>query len=156
MEIVQTGLYWLKDLSEEQIVAIKNAYSYPDPKEPTKVFYTFIEHNGKLGIPWGDRQKAIRVLGDVLNITDKRINTPFNNPCEFVGHALRDYQEEAFKEVEAYFASGGSVFNLSGSPRRRQKLHALIPFKQAKSACIDNSTSFDANKPVVPRGLFSA
>jgi superfamily II DNA or RNA helicase len=116
MEIVQTGLYWLKDLSEEQIVAIKNAYSYPDPKEPTKVFYTFIEHNGKLGIPWGDRQKAIRVLGGAHNITDKRINTPFNNPCEFVGHALRDYQEEAFKEVESYFASGGSVFNLSGAP----------------------------------------
>jgi len=118
LQVVLTGLLWidLKDLTNNSINSIKEQYTYPHPYEEHSKFETFVEHNGKLGIPSGNIKKYSLVLPKSTQVDDRRIVAKFDNTIEFTGLPPRDYQEDAFKEILEYYSNGGTVLNLAGFP----------------------------------------
>lgn len=128
MKSVITGLLWiqLEDLTTEHIEVLKASYRYSHPYEENSHFETFFEHKGKIGIPSGDIGKALMLLPKGIQIEDQRVSDCFSNPVVFTGPPLRDYQEDALKEILEYLKGGGTTFNLAGCPRRGQELHACL------------------------------
>ena len=115
---ILTGLLWtqLEDLKEEEQVAIKHAYTYVHPFEESQVFETFIEHNGKLGIPFGNQTKALELLPKGIQIDDQRVYDKLPTKISLTGLTLRDYQEASLEECKEFINGGGTTFNLSGLP----------------------------------------
>ena len=113
---VLTGMLWVlkKDLTSAQESYIKRLYTHNNPNQPDNPFCTYLELKGKLGIPYGDKEKLSRVLPNV-HIEDKRISPLFNAP-KVSKLPLRDYQETAMTEILEYLSQGGTEFNLSGFP----------------------------------------
>lgn len=120
----QTGLLWFlrEDLTPEQIERLKVSYTYVNPKDDTNTFSTFIELKDKFGIPYGDKNKVELLLGSEINITDKRICPKFKTKKKSK-LKLRDYQETVMCEIEEFINEGGTSFNLSGEPRKWEKLY---------------------------------
>lgn len=116
LNAVLTGLLWLdtKQLPKDKLESIKEQYSYVHPYEPTSIFQTFYETKGRLGIPYGNKEKASRILSELIEIVDDRVLPAFSSDSKFIGFDLRDYQEEAFKLIMEYLDAGGTEFNLAG------------------------------------------
>jgi len=112
---VLTGLLWVesKDLTPKQLQEVKQRYTYPHPYEDTS-FSTYIELDGRIGVPFGDKQKVKRLLPE-LSITDKRVDTPVDKPFKF-SLRLRPYQKEVVKGIFKFIHNGGTEFNLAGKP----------------------------------------
>lgn len=102
------------DLNSSQERLIKRRYAHINPNQPDTPFSTYLELKGKLGIPYGDKEKIQQVLPG-LTIEDKRIAPLFDTP-KVSKLPLRDYQETAMTEILEYIAQGGTEFNLSGFP----------------------------------------
>lgn len=113
---VLTGMLWVlkKDLTSAQESSIKRLYTHNNPNQPDNPFCTYLELKGKLGIPYGDKEKLTRILPNV-HIEDKRIAPLFDKP-KVSKLPLRDYQETAMTEILEYTSQGGTEFNLSGFP----------------------------------------
>jgi len=136
---VLTGMLWVavKDLSQQAISALKSAYSYPHPFEDQNIFETFIELKDKIGVPFGDSQKALSFLKG-FSIDDRRIATPFSKPAELKSLKLRGYQEEVLNEIKEYLENGGTSFNLAGKPGSGKSvmLAALLVHVKVKTLVI--------------------
>lgn len=116
VKAVLTGMLWVlkSDLNVKQESIIKRRYTHINPNQPDTPFNTYLELKGKLGIPYGDKEKIYQVLPE-LTIDDKRIQPLFDTP-KVSKLPLRDYQEEAMEEIVEYIKQGGTEFNLSGFP----------------------------------------
>jgi len=114
---VVTGLLWvsLKDLSRQTLDLIKHQYSYVHPMDPTQVFETFIILKDKVGVPFGDQEKAFNVLKG-FKIEDKRVAPTFEHPAELTDLQLRPYQQEVLEDIIRYLECGGTSLNLAGLP----------------------------------------
>jgi superfamily II DNA or RNA helicase len=116
MKVQLTGLLWvaLNGISSSKLEEIKQAYTYQHPLEDT-FFVTYVVHNGRIGIPYGNKEKVKRLLGDDIEIIDKRIATHVNKPFDFT-LTLRDYQEDVVSDIFRGIDKGLTEFNLSGKP----------------------------------------
>ena len=116
VKAVLTGMLWVlkSDLTPKQESSIKRRYTHLNPSQPDAPFNTYLELKGKLGIPYGDKEKIQQVLPE-LTIDDKRI-APLFDTFKVSKLPLRDYQETAMTEILEYVEQGGTEFNLSGFP----------------------------------------
>ena len=116
VKAVLTGMLWVlkSDLTTQQESIIKRRYTHINPNQLDAPFSTYLELKGKLGIPYGDKEKIQQVLPE-LTIDDKRISPLFATP-KVSKLPLRDYQETAMTEILEYIEQGGTEFNLSGFP----------------------------------------
>jgi len=126
---VLTGMLWVlkSDLHPKQEDLIKRCYTHINPNNPMEPFHTYLELKGKIGIPFGDKVKLSRTLPNIT-VKDNRIAPVFDTP-KVSSMKLRDYQEDAMVEILEYLENGGTEFNLSGRPRKRQELYACQPIK---------------------------
>lgn len=113
---VLTGMLWVlkSDLTNKQESLLKRMYTHVNPNQPEVPFVTYLELRGKIGVPYGDKEKLKRILPE-LAIEDKRIQPLFDTP-KVSKLPLRDYQETAMSEILEYLSQGGTEFNLSGFP----------------------------------------
>lgn len=113
---ILTGMLWIlkSDLTPQQESFIKKMYTHSNPNNPEEPFCTYLELHGKIGVPYGDKEKIAKVLPK-LEIQDKRISPKFSS-IKSSRLALRDYQEDAMEEIQDYLNNGGTEFNLSGFP----------------------------------------
>lgn len=112
-----SGLLWflITDLTEAQIERLKRSYTYINPKDPDNTFSTYVELKDKFGIPYGDKDKIELILGKDIEIQDNRI-TPNFKKKKTSKLQLRDYQQKVMTELDSFFDSDGTAFNLSGEP----------------------------------------
>lgn len=110
------GMLWfrLSDLSDEQVLLIRDRYSYPHPHDQFSIFETYLIKGTNIGVPSGDLQKLHDIIGD-YSVESKQVATPVDNPITATT-VLHDYQLKATAEISAYFACGGTAFNLAGRP----------------------------------------
>lgn len=115
MTPVLTGLLWfdIKDVIHEYD-RIVSAYTHVNPNDDTNVFPTYLVKNGKIGVPFGNKDK-IREIVKFDTYIDKRIAIPFSE-LKVSRLKLRDYQEIAMKEIKSLIAKGVTEFNLAGKP----------------------------------------
>lgn len=116
VDVVLTGMLWIvkSDLTKKQEDSLKRRYTHINPNNPLEPFSTYLELKDKIGVPFGDKSKLADLLPE-LSIQDKRISPKFDTP-KVSSMSLRDYQEDAMKEILEYISKGGTEFNLSGRP----------------------------------------
>lgn len=118
VNVVQTGMLWLNkaDLTDNQILSIQIAYSYPHPKDPLDVFQTYVETDDRIGVPTGSQSKLRNLIG-CFTVEDHSVAPEFKNQdVDSSMLTLRDYQEEALDEILTYFKFSGTTLNLAGNP----------------------------------------
>lgn len=116
VDAILSGMLWIlkSDLTKQQESSLKRRYTHVNPNNPLVPFSTYLELNGKLGVPFGDKKKLMDML-PTIKIQDKRIAPEFDTP-KISSMELRDYQENAMIEILDYISKGGTEFNLSGNP----------------------------------------
>ena len=144
IKVVKTGMYWVRksDLTDVQISQIQRQYTYQHPKDEEDTFYTFIETDDKIGVPTGDTNKLKKILNNVT-VEDRTVVLKFDTPVKSDNLVLRDYQETAMQEIQDYFNSGGTTFNLAGKPGsgKSYMLAALLAKMKMKVLIVAHLTS---------------
>lgn len=117
INVVKTGLYWVlkKDITNSQLNRLRNAYTYIHPKDIEQSFITYVETDNKIGLPTGDYDKLQFILGNI-NIDDRTVLPSFTNSISASNLQLREGQTKALQEALDHFNTGGTTFNLRGSP----------------------------------------
>jgi len=93
--VFHTGLLWFKVPPPKELEAIQKAYTYVHPMDPEVTFWTYVRTQGRIGIPSGNFEKALRFLPKPADIEDMRISPAFSSEARIIGDPLRDYQEQA-------------------------------------------------------------